>query len=212
MSGTAVVIEPPVRGEWAVLNPPGHPALAFDFLATSGRKIPYAFSSFLRHLFYSIPVEAAYAWGRPVFAPLDGVVESCFGGAPDILRLNMFRDLFKNLLFPPRQGSAFEKFGGNYVILRCADGVYPLLAHLRRGSLMVKAGDSVKAGQQLGVVGNSGSSIQPHLHFQIMSGKDPFPLFRNLVPFRLAQARRRTGGEWKLENDVALHTGDHLRL
>lgn len=32
----------------------------------------------------------------------------------------------------------------------------------------------------LGKVGNSGSSLQPHLHFQVMNSPDHFPLFKNL--------------------------------
>lgn len=40
-------------------------------------------------------------------------------------------------------------------------------AHLQPGSLLVKAGDRVKRGQVLGLVGSSGNSDVPHLHFHI---------------------------------------------
>ena len=47
---------------------------------------------------------------------------------------------------------------------------YCLYAHLQPGTLRVKSGDRVKRGQTLGLLGNSGSSTEPHLHFQVMNG------------------------------------------
>ena len=193
MEPQGVLIDPPLRGEWAILNPPGHPKIAFDFLATKGRKIPYRGSALLRHVFASIPVETAYAWGQPVFAPLDGVVVASGDGVPDRQRLSMVRDLVSLTMFPPKPGSPMSAYGGNYLVLRCGD-VYPLLAHLRCGTIRVREGDIVRTGAQLAEVGNTGSSIQPHLHFQVMSSENPFPLFHNLVPFRLRNACKRIGG------------------
>ena len=40
-------------------------------------------------------------------------------------------------------------------------------AHLQPGSVRVKVGDHVKRGQVLGLVGNSGNSSEPHLHFHV---------------------------------------------
>ena len=174
LNSTDVVVDPPLRGEWAILNPPGHPKLAFDFLATKGKKLPYPGSLLLRHLFGSISVKATYAWGQPVFAPLDGTVMASSDGAPDRERVSMIRDLLRLLAFPPKPGSPFSAYGGNYVVIGSGH-VYPLLAHLRCGSVRVKVGDRVRAGDELGEVGNSGSSLQPHLHFQVMSSEDPFP-------------------------------------
>ncbi len=211
MARTIVVIDPPLRGEWAILNPPGHPKLAFDFLATNGSKLPYRRSTFLRHLLGSIAVDATYAWGQPVFAPLDGTVVACSDGAPDRETISMLRDLFSLLMSPPKPGSPFSAYGGNYVVLECGD-VYPLLAHLKCGSVRVKVGEHVKTGDQLGNVGNSGSSLQPHLHFQVMSHADPFPLFMNLLPFALREVRKRIGREWTLTSNATLSNGDHLRM
>lgn len=211
MTDEGIVIDPPLRGEWAVLNPPGHHRLACDFLATRGNKWPYRGKDFLKHLFLSIPVEATYTWQQPVYAPLDGEVVACSGDAPDRERISMVRDLFSLLLFPPRPGSPFSAYGGNHIILKCG-GVFPLLAHLRRGSLRVKTGDRVKAGDHLADVGNSGSSIQPHLHFQVMENQDPFPLFENLVPFRLRTAKKRINGRWQDAGKAAVGKGDHLLL
>lgn len=211
MNNVDIVVDPPLRGEWAILNPPGHAALAFDFLATQGKRLPYRGATFFRHLFGAISVEATYAWRQPVFAPLDGVVVACSDGTPDRERLSMIRDLVTLLVRPPRPGSPFSAYGGNYVVLQC-EQVYPLLAHLRCGSVRVRAGDRVRTGDQVGEVGNSGSSIQPHLHFQVMASEQPFPLFENLLPFRLRAVRKRVGNEWKLMSNAELRNGDHLRL
>ena len=40
-------------------------------------------------------------------------------------------------------------------------------AHLKRGSVTVKAGDAVVRGQVIGALGQSGNSAAPHLHFQV---------------------------------------------
>ncbi len=190
MNNADLLIDPPLKGEWAILNPPGHPNLAFDFLATKGRKLPYRGATFLRHLLSSISVGATYAWGQPVYAPLDGIVVACSDGPPDRERISMVRDLVALLIFPPKPGSPFPAYGGNYVVLKCGN-VYPLLAHLRCGSVRVKAGDHVRVGDKLGEVGNSGSSIQPHLHFQVMRNENPFPLFENLLPFKLRRLQKK---------------------
>ena len=211
MNHAEPVVDPPLKGEWAILNPPGHPKLAFDFLATQGSKLPYRGATFVRHLLGSISVDATYAWGQPVYAPLDGVVVACSDGAPDRARISMIRDLATLLIFPPKPGSPFPAYGGNYVLLQCGK-VYPLLAHLRCGSVRVKVGDHVRVGDELGEVGNSGSSIQPHLHFQVMSNENPFPLFENLLPFRLRHLRKKIGDEWAEVSDVTLRNGDHLQL
>jgi len=62
---------------------------------------------------------------------------------------------------------------GNYVVLDLGGGHYALYAHLQPGSLRVKPGDRVHPGQILGLVGNSGNSTEPHLHFQVSDSASP---------------------------------------
>ncbi|WP_435604250.1 M23 family metallopeptidase [Streptomyces sp. bgisy130] len=62
---------------------------------------------------------------------------------------------------------------GNHVILDLGGGTYALYAHVRRGSLTVRTGDRVRAGQPIGQCGNSGNSTEPHVHFQLMDAADP---------------------------------------
>ena len=66
----------------------------------------------------------------------------------------------------------------NLVRVTHADGSSTIYAHLARGSVPVSVGEKVAAGQVLGVVGSSGCSTQPHLHFEVRSpagdAVDPF--------------------------------------
>jgi murein DD-endopeptidase MepM/ murein hydrolase activator NlpD len=75
-------------------------------------------------------------------------------------------------MFPGKTSRAgpitIETIGGNSIILDIGQGRYAAYAHLQPGSLRVKVGDRVKRGQVLGLVGNSGNSDQPHLHFQVV--------------------------------------------
>lgn len=66
-----------------------------------------------------------------------------------------------------------ETVGGNHVILDLGQGRYAFYAHLQPGSLRVKVGDKVRRGQVVGLVGNSGNSTEPHLHFHISDANSP---------------------------------------
>jgi D-alanyl-D-alanine carboxypeptidase len=91
---------------------------------------------------------AAYEiYGSEVYAPCDGVVVASRNDRPDMPVPVMDREVME----------------GNHVLLRCGD-VDVLLAHFMRGSVQVEPGDVVTTGQQLGRVGNSGNSSEPHLH------------------------------------------------
>jgi murein DD-endopeptidase MepM/ murein hydrolase activator NlpD len=59
---------------------------------------------------------------------------------------------------------------GNHVILDFGNSEYGLLAHFKKGSVRVKTGQSVAAGDTLALCGNSGNSSQPHLHFHLQNG------------------------------------------
>lgn len=61
---------------------------------------------------------------------------------------------------------------GNYVVIEHAFDEYTFLAHFKQGSIIVKPGDHVYAGQPLGTCGNSGNSSEPHIHFHVMDGPD----------------------------------------
>lgn len=94
------------------------------------------------------------AWGQPVTAPCDGLVQSAEDGHADQ---------------PIGQTDAAHP-AGNHVVIGC-EGAAVVLAHLQRGSVAVKPGSSVRAGQLLGRVGNSGNTSEPHLHVHAVRGE-----------------------------------------
>ena len=65
-------------------------------------------------------------------------------------------------------GSGASGGGGNLIALEHADGRVTLYGHMRYNSLTAKGvGQSVAQGEYLGLVGSSGSSTGPHLHFEV---------------------------------------------
>ncbi|MGQ9907642.1 MAG: M23 family metallopeptidase [Candidatus Flexifilum sp.] len=63
-------------------------------------------------------------------------------------------------------------FPGCTVVIQHAEDEYSFLAHLRPGSIIVRPGERVEAGQPIGQCGNSGHSTEPHLHFHIQDRAD----------------------------------------
>ncbi len=51
---------------------------------------------------------------------------------------------------------------------------YACYGHMIPGSITVSIGDTVSEGQVIGLVGNSGNSDLPHLHFQVVTDKASF--------------------------------------
>lgn len=68
----------------------------------------------------------------------------------------------------------WEEMAGNYVIIQIGDGIYACYCHMIPGSIRVAVGQTVKKGDVLGLLGNSGNSDAPHLHFQICDSNSFF--------------------------------------
>lgn len=62
-----------------------------------------------------------------------------------------------------------EKGFGQYICEKLENGKYLYYGHMKKGSLKVKTGDLVKAGQPLGIMGSTGNSTGIHLHFEYRS-------------------------------------------
>ena len=71
--------------------------------------------------------------------------------------------------------------GGNTITIKHDDGYYSFYAHLLKDSMKVKEGDRVKAGDEIALLGNSGNSTGPHLHFHMTSG--PGTLGADGIPY-----------------------------
>ena len=60
-----------------------------------------------------------------------------------------------------------EGGAGRYVVMRADNGWDMMFAHMQMRSVVVKEGERVKAGQKIGLLGSTGYSTGPHLHFEI---------------------------------------------
>lgn len=76
---------------------------------------------------------------------------------------------------------------GNHVVVDMGKGRYALYAHLKTGSVRVKKGQRIKTGKILGLLGNTGNSDSPHLHFHVMDS--PSPLQSNGLPYTFKSFR-----------------------
>jgi hypothetical protein len=73
----------------------------------------------------------------------------------------------KDGLFDREKVSVVSKLLGNYIGITHSGKLQTYYGHLRKGSVLVKVGDSVIAGQKIAQVGSSGNSSDPHLHFEL---------------------------------------------
>jgi murein DD-endopeptidase MepM/ murein hydrolase activator NlpD len=60
-------------------------------------------------------------------------------------------------------------------VVEIAPGIYALYGHMDPGSVRVHVGDKVEQGQELGLIGSSGNSTTPHLHFHLQTVPTFFP-------------------------------------
>jgi len=97
------------------------------------------------------------AYGHEIHAVADGIVTETKDGLPQNT------PGAKSLAIP----ITLETIGGNHVITDMGNGLYAFYAHMQPGTLRVKVGDKVHRGQVLGLLGNTGNSSEPHLHFDI---------------------------------------------
>jgi hypothetical protein len=112
-----------------------------------------------------LPDYAAMRRGVPVLAAADGTVLRVRDGMADVNVKQIGR------------AALHGKDAGNAVVIDDGGGWQTAYAHLRKGSIMVKPGQHVVAGQQLGLVGLSGNTEFPHVHFGVQyQGKviDPY--------------------------------------
>jgi murein DD-endopeptidase MepM/ murein hydrolase activator NlpD len=58
-------------------------------------------------------------------------------------------------------------FIANHIKIDHGSGVETWYWHIKKGSAQVKVGDSVKCGQRIALIGSSGLSSAPHLHFEV---------------------------------------------
>ncbi len=102
-----------------------------------------------------------HSWGKDALAVAAGTVVEVKDGIPE------------NVPGARAVPITLETIGGNHVTIDLGNGRYAFYAHLQPGSLKVRLGERVRRGQVLGLVGNSGNSSEPHLHFHVSDGVSP---------------------------------------
>lgn len=114
---------------------------------------------------FRLPDMAAQRAGVSVLAAADGKVLRTRDGVADI----SIKD--------PAAPKVANQECGNGLVIEHAGGLSTQYCHMARGSLLVKPGDTVKAGTPLGRVGLSGNTEFPHLHLTVRKDGvvvDPF--------------------------------------
>lgn len=98
-----------------------------------------------------------YCYGKPILASAAGWVANYIDGIEDN---------------PIGQINTRENWG-NFIVINHGFGVYSMYCHIKKGTIKVKNGEWIAKGDKLGLVGNSGRSAVPHLHFNVQRGPEP---------------------------------------
>lgn len=139
-----------------------------------------------------------YAFGQPVLAAADGVVVMAINDAVQNWDAwfpredeseEQFSERSERYQLEAMKKDMYRAVTGNLVAIEHHGGEYSAYAHLKTGSVRVKAGDRVKQGQQIGEVGDTGDYYMAHLHFQISNSTDL--LTARSLPFEFVNLKRR---------------------
>jgi hypothetical protein len=200
----AVVVSPPLKGErWTVaggccnsyhrratlpINGAIHVAqrYAIDFVQLNDK-----------NMLYSGPQDqlSSYAFfGDEIHSVADGIVVQIADGLPEQVPGKL------------PKGATIQMMAGNHVVVEIGEARYAFYAHMQPGSLRVKVGDKVVTRQVLGLLGNSGNTDAPHLHFHVMDG--PSPLLSNGLPYVFTSFE----GQGVLRDEKPLSTGGEVNI
>ena len=166
----------PVAGRLIVYD--GHDLYAhhrrWDYMLPGIQELGFK-TNFMRYSYDHVPVdergemssgdparnESWPGFGRELRAAGDGRVAAVVDVNPDDRQFD-----------PAALAGDRMKVWGNYVVIDHGNGEFSLYGHIRKGSARVKAGARVKRGDPIAAIGASGSSMFPHLHFELQTGID----------------------------------------
>ncbi len=141
----------PFKGEWSVYQGfdgnwthQGLWKYAYDFNALNKEQRSHG---------SDVHLESYFCFGKEVMAPVSGYIHSIIGTLNDN---------------PIGKVDTLNNWG-NFVLIRTNDGIYVLLAHLKKNSITRSIGEWVSEGEVIGSCGNSGYSPEPHLHVQVQA-------------------------------------------
>jgi murein DD-endopeptidase MepM/ murein hydrolase activator NlpD len=191
----------PVKGRMIVYD--GHDFYAhhrrFDYTIPGLQQLGFN-SNFMRYSYDFVPVnehgatyqgkEASnqnyFGFGSNLLAAGDGKIVAIVDDKPDSRSFNE-AELANNPMV----------LWGNYVVIDHLNGEYSLYGHFKQGSGKVKVGESVRQGQVIAQMGASGSSMFPHLHYELQTGVDTkaeglpsyFRNFRRILGSRVIEVK-----------------------
>ena len=206
---TSIDLVYPFAGSWLVRNSPANrvpshgtslfaSSYAIDFvpLSDTGRTTPITLGSLIRP---EAPERFA-GFGRPILAPVDGIVLVAHATEPDHAAYRGLPSIAYSLTQGRRAAAGWRALAGNHVMID-SGGIVIALCHLRRGSVDVLPGRHVQVGDLLGRCGNSGNSTEPHVHVQAVDRRD----------VERANAVRATFNGFLPANGEVVHAG-HCQL
>lgn len=165
----------------------------YDFkkVDTSGNVLPSPFPDEITNKMF-------YGYGAEVLAVADGVVAFVKDGIPENVPQASGE-------IKPAAPITRETISGNWLSLDLGRSRYAFYAHLQPGSIRVKTGSRVRKGQVIGLLGNSGNSVGPHLHFHLgdansLNGSEGIPFVFD--SFNVVGQERRHVLEMPLNNTV----------
>jgi hypothetical protein len=118
-------------------------------------------------------LESYTIFGKPVLAVADAVVVLVRDGLPEQTPGTYPTNI------------PLDEADGNSVMLDLGGEHYAMYAHMQTGSIKVHRGERVKLGQVIGLVGNTGNSVAPHLHFQVNDRPSSFA--SNGLPYEIKE-------------------------
>jgi hypothetical protein len=136
-----------------------------------------------------------YSFGAPVFAAGAGRVVHVRDVKPDDRR-------FDESEFETDENSP----AGNYIVIDHLNGEFSVFGHIKQGSARVSIGQMVQQGDTIAAMGASGSSLFPHLHYELRSG----PGIRGVegLPSYFSNFRLILGSRSVNVKKGAINTGD----
>src|SRR5580698_1417276 len=180
----------PLHGEWMIYQ--GGPMASENEHATStSERFAYEMVQLNAGQMFVHSGATNEEWlgfGQPVFADANGTVVKVMSSYVD------------NAPYHPDA----EAKHGNLVVIDHGDGEFSVYSHLKQGSVIVRAGDRVKAGEKIGQVGNSGDTQFPRLEYSLQTTAE----LKGSEGLPAAFDHLRVNG--KHEKDIELVRGDSV--
>jgi len=134
----------------------------YDFIIVDEQGLNYKGESRVNDDWYQArpdKLEDYYSFGAPVYAAGAGRVAFVQDAKPDDRKFNA-----ADLMTDERA------YAGNYIVIDHLNGEFSWFGHIKQGSSKVKVGQTVKQGDVIAAVGAAGSSLFPHLHYELRNG------------------------------------------